>query len=61
MNVTERNGEYWVVDGDRETGPFQTNVAAWSWVDKNTYRGRDDTDRHNRIRDAFNGSYEPLR
>lgn len=53
MKVVERDGNHWVVAGDREIGPFLTNAAAWSWIDRNTHAGRDDIDRHNRIRDAF--------
>jgi len=35
---------------------LRSNAEAWLWVDKNTDEGRADIDRHNRIRDAFNGS-----
>lgn len=31
-------------------GPFATNAAAWGWIDRNTFEGRDDVDRVNRIR-----------
>jgi hypothetical protein len=32
---------------------FSSNAAAWRWIDRNTDAGRGDTDRYNRIRDAF--------
>jgi hypothetical protein len=39
--------------GNVVAGPFASNAEAWSWIDRNTLDGRDDTDRYNRIRDAF--------
>ena len=36
---------------------FRTNAEAWGWVDKNNQEGLDAIDRHNRIRDVFNGCY----
>jgi hypothetical protein len=36
-------------------GPFETNAAAWKWIDDHTDEGRDDADRYNRIRIAFSG------
>jgi hypothetical protein len=52
--VTERDGGFFVMDGAVDlAGPFQTNAAAWRWLDEHGDGGRDDTDRYNRIRVAF--------
>ena len=36
-----------VIDG------FLSNSEAWAWLDRNTFSGRDDVDRHRRIGWAF--------
>lgn len=36
-----------VIDG------FLSNSEAWDWIDRNTFSGRDDVDRHHRIGSAF--------
>ena len=32
---------------------FTSNSSAWQWIDRNTFSGRDDVDRHHRIGIAF--------
>jgi hypothetical protein len=35
MEVTEDANGSWVIDdGRRIAGPFDTNAAAWSWIDR---------------------------
>lgn len=54
MSVIEQDGGYWVTEnGWRIVGPFQTNAAAWLWVDRHCDEDRDAVDRYNRIRAAF--------
>jgi hypothetical protein len=49
MQVQETSGEFWAVkpDGSYIAGPFPTNAAAWSWVDRHS-EGDDGTDAYNR-------------
>jgi hypothetical protein len=54
MSVIDQDGSYWVTEnGWRIVGPFETNAAAWSWIDRRCDEGRDATERYNRIRAAF--------
>jgi hypothetical protein len=59
----EQSSDGWIVADatGKRAGPFDTNAAAWSWIDRHGDEGRDDTERYGRIRMAFNGSYEPDR
>jgi hypothetical protein len=53
-SVIEQDGGYWVTEnGWRIVGPFESNAAAWSWIDRHSCEGRDAIDRYNRIRAAF--------
>jgi hypothetical protein len=62
--LTRDNGTHDVVDRGEVVASFPTNAAAWKWIDRGTaaawkwidrgtFEGRDDTDRANRIRGAF--------
>jgi hypothetical protein len=43
MQVRETGGEFWVVgNGSHIAGPFETNAAAWAWIDRNSNDGDDD-------------------
>jgi hypothetical protein len=53
MIVIERDGKFWAKTAAGEAGPFPTNAAAWSWIDRHSDEGREAFDRHARIRDAF--------
>jgi hypothetical protein len=54
--VSEADSGWFVSSGGKHVaGPFDTNAAAWDWIDRHTPEGRDDTDRYNRIRIAFHG------
>jgi hypothetical protein len=61
MEVVETDGKIWVANDQRRVGPFDTNAAAWSWIDKHNDQGLSDTERYGRIRMAFNGSLVPDR
>jgi hypothetical protein len=47
--------EWGVIDADHKLliDGLPSNAAAWAWIDEHSHEGRDATDRHNRIRDAF--------
>jgi len=63
--IVEQDGDdWWVMRRDPRSrsvgrvpirGPFESNAAAWRWLDDNGDHGRDDTDRHNRIRARIGG------
>jgi hypothetical protein len=59
----DNRGRWWAFDsrGNSIAGPFQTNEAAWHWVDQRSDQELAEQDRYNRIRMAVNGSYEPDR
>jgi hypothetical protein len=59
MEVIHTDGKIYVANGQRRVGPFDTNAAAWLWIDRHSDEGLGDTERYGRIRMAFNGSYEP--
>jgi hypothetical protein len=46
MSVIDQDGSYWVTEnGWRIIGPFETNAAAWLWIDRHGDEGRDATAR----------------
>lgn len=50
----DADGAWWVVDGKKKlAGPFDTNAAAFKWVDRNDRRASEDEDRRLRIATAF--------
>ena len=66
MTVTEIQGQWFVTEGDRKAisglqslsddrlvGPFQTNSAAWAWIDQRDSEHSELVDRNARIRNAF--------
>ena len=57
MQVKQLEGGLWAVievEYDRIViSGFASNAAAWSWLDANTWDGRDAVDRDRRIRSAF--------
>lgn len=54
MNVTARNGEWFVTcSSSTVAGPFVSHAEAWGWIDKFTDEGRADLERYQRIRAAF--------
>ena len=63
MDVIELNFGEWGIRAKVPSGVyvikrgFRSNAAAWAWIDKNGQEGLDAIDRHNRIRDCFNGAY----
>ena len=59
--IQSENG--WIVADDtgKRAGPFTTNAQAWSWIDRHSDEGLDDSERYSRIRMAFNGSLVPDR
>jgi hypothetical protein len=60
MEVIELD-KHWVADGNRRAGPFATNAAAWSWIDRHDDGELAHSDQYNRIRMSVNGSYIPDR
>lgn len=48
------SGCYHVVNehGDILASGFATNAEAWAWIDRRSQEGRDDQDRHYRIRQS---------
>jgi hypothetical protein len=54
MTIEPRDGMWAVVnDAGVAVATFATNCEAWRFFDQNTDEGRDDTDRANRIHEAF--------
>jgi hypothetical protein len=52
--VTTDDGQFCVFEDDHQVaGPFATEAEAWAWIDRHGKEGRADSDRHNRIRQAF--------
>ena len=54
MSVTENNAVA-ADDGRILAGPFQTNAAAWRWIDLHTDEGLEHQDQFNRIGRAYDG------
>jgi hypothetical protein len=42
-------------DGRRIAGPFESNAAAWRWIDRHTNEGLEDQHRFNQIGRAYDG------
>jgi hypothetical protein len=61
MEVIESDAKFYVANGQRKVGPFDTNAAAWSWLDRHCDEELAHSDQYNRIRMAVNGSYQPDR
>jgi hypothetical protein len=50
MSVMEQDGGYRVTEnGWHIVGPFETNVAAWSWIDRHCDEGRDAAKRSEQV------------
>ncbi len=52
--IADDSGCYQVVNGGGEivASGFTSNADAWRWIDRNTQAGREDRDRHYRIRQS---------
>jgi hypothetical protein len=61
MEVIEIDAKFYVANGQRRVGPFDTNAQAWSWFDRHSNEELAHSDQYNRIRMAVNGSYQPDR
>jgi hypothetical protein len=57
MEVIEIDAKFYVANGQRRAGPFDTNAQAWSWFDRHNDEELEYCDQYNRIRMAVNGSY----
>ncbi len=44
MRVEKRGDQWAVISNGRVAGLFETNAAAWRWVDRNTDQGGDEGD-----------------